>query len=81
MLGLLHVSLYLTQCHHVSGLYIGHRNVSRMIVLRTEVFGAIFVIITILLWSLMFHFIYKARMESNKWRASVRVGITRWGGE
>ena len=51
-----------------AALYFGHRNVSRMIVLRTEVFGAIFIIIAILFTGLTFHYLYKANEASNKWR-------------
>ena len=56
-----------------SGLYIGHRNVARLIVLRTEWFGAIFTIIFICLFCLTIHFIYKARQASNNWRKYIRV--------
>lgn len=56
-----------------AALYFGHRNVSRLMILRTEVFGAIFLIIAILLTGLTFHFIYKARYASNHWRGSTKV--------
>ena len=56
-----------------TGLYWGHRNVSRMIVLRTEWFGAIFAIIFVCLVGLTFHLIHRARQESNRWRSFVRV--------
>lgn len=56
-----------------TGLYVGHRNVSRITpVLRTEGFGAVFLIIALCFWCLTFHFIYKARVASNKWRRHVR---------
>ncbi len=58
-----------------AALYLGHRNVSRMIVRRTEVFGALMVIVGIICISLVGHFIWKAREESNRWRAGVRVCI------
>jgi len=51
--------------------YLGHRNVSRMIVYRTEVFGAILVTMGILSVALMGHFIYKARLVSNNWRRHI----------
>ena len=56
-----------------AALYFGHRNVSRMMVLRTEVWGAIFIIIGILTTGLTFHLIWMARMASNDWRLYTRV--------
>ena len=57
-----------------TGLYVGHRNVSRITpVLRTEGFGAIFMVIALCFWCLTFHLIYKARVASNRWRRHVRV--------
>lgn len=56
-----------------AALYFGHRNVARLRVLRTEVFGAIFIVIAILSLSAMFQLIYKARVESNRWRSHVNV--------
>ncbi len=55
-----------------AAIYLGHRNVARMIVYRTEVIGALLVMAGICLISLMGHFLYKARVESNKWRANIR---------
>ena len=56
-----------------AALYLGHRNVSRMIVYRTEVLGAFMVVVGILCVYWMGRCIYTARVESNKWRAGVRV--------
>jgi arginine exporter protein ArgO len=55
-----------------AALYLGHRNVSRMIVMRTEVLGAIMVMVGILCVGMMGHYIWKARVESNRWRAGIR---------
>ena len=54
-------------------LYFGHRNVVRLRVLRTEVLGALMVAVGILCSAGSFHFLYKARVESNRWRKHVRV--------
>ena len=56
-----------------AALYFGHRNVSRMIVLRTEVLGAVMIMGGIVLVAMMGKLIYKARVESNRWRYYIRV--------
>jgi len=55
-----------------AGLYFGHRNVSRMIVLRTEVLGVLMIIVGLVLIYMMGQFIFKARVESNRWRSFIR---------
>lgn len=54
-------------------LYFGHRNVSRMIVLNTEVLGALMIAGGILFTGAFFHFMYQANMASNRWRQNIRV--------
>ena len=58
-----------------AALYFGHRNVSRMVVYRTEVLGALMIIGGILFVAIMGEYLYKARVESNRWRMGIRVGI------
>ncbi|ELU07449.1 hypothetical protein CAPTEDRAFT_226464 [Capitella teleta] len=55
-----------------AALYFAHRNVARLRVLRTEVFGALFIVIAVCSLGAMFQLIYKARVESNKWRRHVK---------
>lgn len=54
------------------GLYVGHRNVHRLVVLHTEVLGVLLFVVAISSTCLMFHFIFRARQESNRWRRGVR---------
>lgn len=54
-------------------LYFGHRNVSRMIVLNTEVLGALMIAAGILFTGAFFHFMYQANVASNRWRQNIRV--------
>lgn len=53
-------------------LYFGHRNVARMIVLNTEVLGALMIAAGILFTGAFFHFMYKANVASDRWRSNVR---------
>lgn len=52
--------------------YMGHRNVSRMMVKNTEVLGPFMIAVAILLVGGFFHFMYRANQESNKWRSYIR---------
>ena len=54
-------------------LYFGHRNVSRMLVFRTEALGALMIMIGIVLISFMGRYCARARFESNRWRAGIKV--------
>lgn len=56
-----------------AALYFGHRNVSRMIVYRSEVGGAMLVVSALVCVSLMGKCLLQAREESNKWRQGIRV--------
>ena len=53
--------------------FLGHRNVSRMIVYRAEVFGPLMVVGGILCVGMMGHYCYKARKASNEWRSHIYV--------
>lgn len=54
-------------------LYFGHRNVHRMMVYRTEVFGGLMAMAGILFFGAGINLLYKARVESNRWRRFIRV--------
>lgn len=56
-----------------AALYFGHRNVARLIVLNTEVLGALMVVGGILFTGAFFHFVYRANVASNRWRSNIRV--------
>lgn len=53
-------------------LYFGHRNVSRMLVFRTEALGALMIVVGIICVSMMGRYCARARYESNCWRAGIR---------
>jgi len=53
-------------------LYFGHRNVSRMLVFRTEALGAIMIMVGIICVAVMGRYCARARLESNRWRAGIR---------
>jgi len=55
-----------------ASVYFGQRNVGRLLVLRTEVLGALMIVAGLCLVSAMGQLIWKARVESNRWRYYVR---------
>ncbi len=57
-----------------AALYFGHRNVFRLIVRHSEPMGSILLMIAILFTGGMFYYVWKANLESNRWRSHVRVG-------